>query len=68
MMWSKMKEALRKLRIRIADDLPAAVKEILEHNITRENCVGWFRKDGTYNRLPDAALNDLAATLFWDRF
>lgn len=46
MMWSKMKEALRKLRIRIADDLPAAVKEILEHNITRENCVGWFRKDG----------------------
>ena len=46
MMWSNMKEALRKLRIRIADDLPAAVKEILEHNITRENCVGWFRKDG----------------------
>lgn len=46
LLWSKMKEALRKLRIRDADKLPEAVKEILTQDITPENCVNWFKKDG----------------------
>ena len=46
MMWAKMKEILRKLRIRAVDTLQEAVRYILAHQIAPDNCRGWFRRDG----------------------
>ena len=44
-MWSKMKSILRKRKIRIAADLPVAVKAALE-TISMNDCKGWFHASG----------------------
>ena len=41
-MWSKMKSILRKRKIRIASELPEAVKAALE-SVSTNDCRGWFR-------------------------
>ena len=41
-MWSKMKSILRKRKIRIASELPEAVKAALEA-VSTNDCRGWFR-------------------------
>ena len=40
-MWSKMKSILRKRKIRIAAELPEAVKSALE-TVSTKDCKGWF--------------------------
>ena len=40
-MWSKMKSILRKRKIRIASELPEAVKAALE-TVSTNDCRGWF--------------------------
>ena len=44
-MWSKMKSILRKRKIRIASELPEAVKAALEA-VSTNDCRGWFRACG----------------------
>ena len=44
-MWSKMKSILRKRKIRIASELPEAVKAALEA-VSTKDCRGWFRACG----------------------
>ena len=44
-MWSKMKSNLRKQKVRIASELPKAVKKALE-TVTATDCAGWFRACG----------------------
>ena len=44
-MWSKMKSILRKRKIRIASELPEAVKTALEA-VSINDCRGWFRACG----------------------
>lgn len=44
-MWSKMKSILRKRKIRIASELPEAVKAALE-SVSTNDCRGWFRACG----------------------
>lgn len=46
-LWSKVKAVLRKLRVRTADALAAAIPFALGL-ISRQNCVGWFRCAGYY--------------------
>ena len=44
-MWSKMKSILRKRKIRIASELPEAVKAALGA-VSTNDCKGWFRSCG----------------------
>ena len=44
-MWSKMKSILRKRKIRIASELPEAVKAALG-SVSTNDCRGWFRACG----------------------
>lgn len=44
-MWSKMKAMLRKDKIRVASELPEAVKAALE-TISTNDCKGWFHACG----------------------
>lgn len=44
-LWSKLKAFLRKLKIRILGDLPAAVDRAF-HVISCDDCQGWFRSCG----------------------
>ena len=44
-MWSKMKSILRKRKIRIASELPEAVKAALEA-VSTNDCRGWFHACG----------------------
>ncbi len=44
-MWSKMKATLRKKKIRVASELPAAVKAALG-DVNTNDCKGWFRACG----------------------
>ena len=44
-MWSKMKAILRKQKVRVASELPEAVKKALEM-IRHTDCEGWFRACG----------------------
>ena len=46
-LWSKVKAVLRKLRVRTADALAAAIPFALG-SISSQNCVGWFRCAGYY--------------------
>lgn len=55
MCWSKMKEILRKLRIRDPELLVTEVKDILTTQITPENCAAWFRADYGDDGQPQAA-------------
>lgn len=41
-LWSKLKAFLRKLKIRVLSELPAAVNRAFQA-ITRDDCEGWFR-------------------------
>lgn len=44
-MWSKMKSILRKKKIRVASELPEAVKAALG-NVSTNDCKGWFHACG----------------------
>jgi len=44
-MWSKMKSFLRKRKVRVAAELPEAVKAALK-TISTNDCKGWFRASG----------------------
>ena len=44
-MWSKMKAILRKQKVRVASELPEAVKKALEM-IRHTDCEGWFHACG----------------------
>lgn len=44
-MWSKMKAILRKQKVRVASELPEAVKKALEM-IRHTDCEGWFHASG----------------------
>ena len=44
-MWSKMKSFLRKRKVRVAAELPEAVKAALE-TISPNDCKGWFHASG----------------------
>ncbi|RGH82327.1 IS630 family transposase [Blautia sp. AM28-27] len=44
-MWSKMKSFLRKRKVRVAAELPEAVKAALE-TISTNDCKGWFHASG----------------------
>lgn len=44
-MWSKMKAILRKQKVRVASELPEAVKKALEI-IRHTDCEGWFHACG----------------------
>ena len=44
-MWSKMKSILRKRKIRVASELPEAVKATLK-TISTNDCKGWFHSCG----------------------
>ena len=44
-MWSKMKAFLRKRKVRVAAELPEAVKAALE-TISTNDCKGWFHASG----------------------
>ena len=44
-MWSKMKSFLRKRKVRVAAELPEAVKAALK-TISTNDCKGWFRTSG----------------------
>ena len=44
-MWSKMKAILRKSKIRVASELPEAVKTALK-TISKNDCKGWFHACG----------------------
>ena len=44
-MWSKMKAILRKQKVRVASELPEAVKKVLEM-IRHTDCEGWFHAYG----------------------
>ena len=44
-MWSKMKAILRKQKVRVASELPEAVKKTLEM-IRHTDCEGWFHACG----------------------
>lgn len=44
-MWSKMKYFLRKRKVRVAAELPEAVKAALE-TISTNDCKGWFHSSG----------------------
>ena len=44
-MWSKMKAILRKQKVRVASELPEAVKKALE-TIRHTDCEGWFHACG----------------------
>ena len=44
-MWSKVKAVLRKLKIRVSTELPAAIKFAFSL-ITKEDCYGWFNSAG----------------------
>ena len=46
-MWSKIKAVLRKLKVRVLSDLPAAIQSAFSH-ITCEDCQGWFRDAGVF--------------------
>ena len=45
MMWSKVKAIPRKVKERTLENLIAAINEAMKE-ITPEDCLGWFRKDG----------------------
>ena len=44
-MWSKLKAFLRKKKVRLAQDLPGAVRQAFD-TITPQDCAGWFRSCG----------------------
>ena len=44
-MWSKTKSFLRKRKVRVAAELPEAVKAALK-TISMNDCKGWFRASG----------------------
>lgn len=46
-MWSKIKAVLRKLKVRVLSDLPAAIQSAFSY-ITCEDCQGWFRAAGVF--------------------
>ena len=47
-MWSKLKAFLRKKKVRLAQDLPDAVRQAFD-TITPQDCAGWFHSCG-YSR------------------
>lgn len=53
MCWSKMKHALRKLRIRDVELLGPEVVRVLTEQVTEHDCAAWFAADGY--TLPAAA-------------
>ncbi len=46
-MWSKIKAILRKMKIRVSDDLPNAIKTAFSQ-ITVTDCQGWFGSVGVF--------------------
>lgn len=44
-MWSKIKSVLRKLKVRVAAELPDAIKTAFSH-VTNDDCKGWFKATG----------------------
>jgi len=46
-MWSKIKSILRKLKIRVSTELPAAINNAFSQ-ITVTDCQGWFRSVGLF--------------------
>ena len=46
-MWSKIKAVLRRLKVRVLSELPAAIQSAFSY-ITYEDCQGWFRSAGVF--------------------